>query len=67
MVNLMVCSYKNGKFMTGNGKLLWLIYCLYMDNLWLMVNSYPLVICYSSLLKMAIETVDLPIKNCDFP
>ena len=43
MVNLMVCSYKNGKFMTGNGKLLWLIYGQSMDNLWLMVNSYPLV------------------------
>jgi hypothetical protein len=28
---------------------------------------YPLVICYSSLLKMAIEIVDLPIQQGDFP
>jgi hypothetical protein len=28
---------------------------------------YPLVICYSLPLKMAIEIVDLPMKNGDFP
>ena len=28
---------------------------------------YPLVNVYSLLLKMAIEIVDLPIKNGDFP
>ena len=28
---------------------------------------YPLVICYSLLLNMAIEIVDLPIENCDVP
>ena len=31
--------------MAINGHL-WLIYGKYMDNLWLMVNGYPLVICY---------------------
>jgi hypothetical protein len=30
-------------------------------------SPYPLAICYSLLLKMAIETVDLPIENGDFP
>jgi len=30
-------------------------------------GSYPLVNVYSLLLKMAIEIVDLPIKNGDFP
>ena len=30
-------------------------------------SGYPLVICYSLLLKMAMETVDLHIKNGDFP
>ena len=29
--------------------------------------EYPLVICYSLLLKIAIEIVDLPINNGDFP
>jgi hypothetical protein len=32
-----------------------------------LIDDYPLVICYSLLLKMAIEIVDLPIENCDFP
>ena len=31
------------------------------------VVRYPLVMTNSSLLKMAIEIVDLPIKNGDFP
>jgi hypothetical protein len=34
------------------------------------IEGYPLVICYSLLLKMAIEIVDLPnlpMKNDDFP
>ena len=30
-------------------------------------RSYSLVIWYSLLLKMAIEIVDVPIKNGDFP
>ena len=30
-------------------------------------NKYPLVICNSLLLKMAIEIVSFPIKNGDFP
>ena len=30
-------------------------------------SLYPLAICYSLLLKMAIEIVDLPIENGDFP
>ena len=39
---------------------LWLIYMvMMMDNLWLMVHSYPLVMTNSSLLKMVIEIVDL--------
>ena len=29
--------------------------------------GYPLVICYSLLLKMAIEIVSFPMKNGDFP
>ena len=33
----------------------------------LLIIYYPLVNCYSLLLKMAIEIVDLPIKNGDFP
>ena len=37
-----------------------------MDNLWLMVNSYPLVIADSLLLKMTIEIGNFP-KNGDFP
>ena len=28
---------------------------------------YPLVICYSQLLNMAIELVEFPMKNGDFP
>ena len=28
---------------------------------------YRLVICYSRLLKMAMEIVDVPMKNDDFP
>ena len=31
------------------------------------IAMYPLVICDSLLLKMAIEIVDLPIENGDFP
>ena len=30
-------------------------------------HDYPLVNVYKKLLKMAIEIVDLPIKNSDFP
>jgi hypothetical protein len=38
-----------------------------MDNLWLMVNSYPLAIADSLLLKKAIEIGSFPMKNGDFP
>ena len=33
----------------------------------MMYERYPLVICYSLLLNMAIEIVDLPIEHGDFP
>ena len=36
---------------------------IYIWNIWI----YPLVICYSLLLKMTIEIVDLPIKHGDVP
>ena len=34
-----------------------------MDNLWLMVNSYPLVMIQNSYLKWPIETDDFPIET----
>ena len=34
-----------------------------MDNLWFMVNSYPLVICYIAIENGPVEIVDFPIKN----
>jgi hypothetical protein len=37
------------------------------SNAWRAIVLYPLVICHSSLLKMAIEIVDSPIENGDVP
>ena len=34
---------------------------------WDINGIYPLVICYSLLLKITIEIVDFPIENGDFP
>ena len=37
-----------------------------ISKTWEENNTFPLVICYSLLLNMAIEIVDLPNKNGDF-
>ena len=34
---------------------------------WVFNGIYPQVICYIAIEYMAIEIVDLPIKNSDFP
>ena len=51
-----------------SGKYKWLIYGKYMDNLWLMVNSYPLVMTNITMIlwNITIEIVNFPMKNGNF-
>jgi len=38
-----------------------------MGWLWMIMDGYPLVICYIAIENGPVEIVDLPIKHGDFP